>query len=86
MGMTQVVLHYAHTFEIFIFHFQLLTHQTDPYRHKEHVSKKWLKSHNRYIDTSFIFKKSVFKVVVVVVVVLLDPRISKTPYKNLIWR
>ena len=55
IGMTQVVLHYAHThlrFSCFTFSFnqiQLLTHQTDPYRNKEHVSKKWLKSHNRYL-------------------------------------
>ena len=27
IGMTQVVLHYVHTFEIFMFHFQL---QSDP--------------------------------------------------------
>ena len=30
---------------------QLLTHQTDPYFHKEHLSKKWLKSHNRYLKS-----------------------------------
>ena len=53
IGMTQVVLHYAHTFEIFMFHFliQLLTHQTNLYHHKEHVSKKQLKSHNRYFNS-----------------------------------
>ena len=45
LGMTQVVLHYAHIFEICIFHFQfqLLTYQSDPYCHKEHEPKKWLK-------------------------------------------
>ena len=47
-------------FSCFTFSFnqiQLLTHQTDPYHHKEHVSKKWFKSNNRYLIYS---KKSVF--------------------------
>ena len=34
-------------------HIQLLTHQTDPYRHKELLSKKWLKSHNQYLICHF---------------------------------
>ena len=45
-----------------------MTHQTDPYLHKEHVSRKWLKLHNIY------FKKSVFKILVVVVVVVVQFR------------
>ena len=63
IGMAQVVLYYAHTFEIIMFHFQF---QSDPTfhtsdRHKEHVS-----SHNPYFISS---KTSVFKIIVVVVVV-----------------
>ena len=57
-------------FSCFTFSFnqiQLLIHQTDPYRHKENVFKKWLKSHNRYLIYS---KKSVFKIILVVAVVV----------------
>ena len=53
-------------FSCFTFSFKLLTHQTDPYRHKPHVSKKRLKSRNRYLIYK---KKSVINFLLVVVVV-----------------
>ena len=65
---------------------QLLTHQTDPYRHKERESKKWLQLHNWYLIYS---KKSVFNflllvvvAVVVVVVVIVQFRHSGCTQKN----
>ena len=63
----------------FINQIQHLTHQTDPYRHKEHLSKKCLKSHNRYLIYS---KKSVFKIVLVVVVVVLVVVVVQAYLKN----
>ena len=69
--MTQVILNYAHTlgFSCFTFSFnqiQLLIHETDSYRHKEHPR-------NGIIGKYLIYSgKLVFKILVVVVVVVVQ--------------